>query len=640
MAAVGGGGRTYPNGRNVGHIQLSDDLSWSRGRHTFKAGFASRYDQYTYTSIASGITVGSYSLGDTADFAYGKLGYTSGGTFSSFSQSYTPYAAFHFVFPATGFYLSDDWNVTKDLKLNIGLRGEINQNPTCKETCFSETVPSSFPALGLTGVSTTATPISATTPYNATLSSRGSLFYDPQGVVWEPRIGFAYSPFGMKKTVLRGGIGLFTNTYTDGLGGTLGAQVPNKFTPTGLNAGYVGTASDPNSAEVTAATSANAFLSDFAKGYTLAQLQAAVAPAKFTTPSISTYPNQYDLAHSLEWNFELQHEFNSHNSISINYVANKSYQLSNSINLNEFACTVVQAYCTAANSQKYYGGAYGGLPTAPLDPRFVSVTQTVFNGYANFNSLTILLRHAFAYGLTGQFHYTWGHALGTNGYENPFNLEGSYGSLPTDIRHQAVSDLLWNQPFKTGNKIVNQVIVGWTIGLKSYFYSGQPFSVTDSNLASHINSSGVTTGLADLIVPSEVNASCNGNTAVNGLSCLNKLDFATYANGVGVPGVAGQPIQLDWGNIAPDSFRGPHYLDFDTQISRNFKIKERVTLMLGAMGSNIANHPNFGNPSGSLTSSALGTITGTVQQPTSIYGTGQGASTSGRVVVFIGRISF
>ncbi len=108
------------------------------------------------------------------------------------------------------------------------------------------------------------------------------------------------------------------------------------------------------------------------------------------------------------------------------------------------------------------------------------------------------------------------------------------------------------------------------------------------------------------------------------LSCLSLNNFATYSTAVGVQGTAGQPIQLDWGNISPNSFLGPHYLDFDTQISRNFKVKERVTLQLGAMASNVANHPNFGNPSGSLTSTAFGTITGTVQQPTSIYGTGQG----------------
>lgn len=633
FATVGGGGYPYgfPAGRNIGHIQLNDDLAWSHGRHTFKFGIASRYDQYTSTAIVEGAFLGGYSLGDLSDFAYGKLGYTNNSTFSSYTQTYTPFGAEHFVFPATGFYASDDWNVTKNLKLNLGLRIEINQNPTCKETCFSETtVPANSPSYSA----------SAATPYSQTLAERGTLFYDPQGFIYEPRVGFAYSPSGMKSTVIRGGIGLFANTYSDGLAGTMGGQPPNSFKPSSLDYGTVGMASDPNSSAANALISANGFFKGFAAGDTLAQIQSAVAPAKFTTPSLSSYPNNYDLAHSLEWNVEIQHEFSRHDSLSVNYVANDSYQLSNSLNLNEFACVVVVAYCTAANSQKYYGGAYGGLPTTPLDPRFVSVTQTFFNGRANFNSLTVLLRHAFAYGLTGQFHYTWGHALGTNGYENPFNLSNSYGNLSTDIRHQAVGDLLWNQPFKTGNRFVNQIVVGWTLGLKAYFYSGQPFSVTDSNIASHVNTTGVTTALADLLTPSEVNTVCNGNTAVNGNSCLSKLDFATYSTAVGVPGTAGQPIQLDWGNIAPNSFRGPHYMDFDTQMSRNFRMKEKVTLMLGAYATNVFNHPSFNNPSGSLTSNSLGEITSTVQQPTSIYGTGQGASTSGRVVVLIGRISF
>ena len=54
FATVGGG--TYPNGpvgRNVGHFQINDDFSWTKGTHTFKAGVNARYDQYTYTSIAS-----------------------------------------------------------------------------------------------------------------------------------------------------------------------------------------------------------------------------------------------------------------------------------------------------------------------------------------------------------------------------------------------------------------------------------------------------------------------------------------------------------------------------------------------------------------------------------------------------------
>ena len=86
FANVGGGTYPYgfPVGRNVGHFQLNDDFSWSKGTHTFKAGVNARYDQYTYSSIAQSAFVGTYSLGDLSDFANGKLGDT-GNALSSFS---------------------------------------------------------------------------------------------------------------------------------------------------------------------------------------------------------------------------------------------------------------------------------------------------------------------------------------------------------------------------------------------------------------------------------------------------------------------------------------------------------------------------------------------------------------------------
>jgi hypothetical protein len=53
----------------------------------------------------------------------------------------------------------------------------------------------------------------------------------------------------------------------------------------------------------------------------------------------------------------------------------------------------------------------------------------------------------------------------------------------------------------------------------------------------------------------------------------------------------------------------------------------------------VLNHPNFANPSGTL-SGSLGLISATVGPPTSIYGSFQGASVSGRVAVVTGRFTF
>ncbi len=100
------------------------------------------------------------------------------------------------------------------------------------------------------------------------------------------------------------------------------------------------------------------------------------------------------------------------------------------------------------------------------------------------------------------------------------------------------------------------------------------------------------------------------------------------------------PIQTDWGNIAPNSFRGPGYFDIDATLQRSFAIKEKYKFTFGMQAYNVLNHPNFANPSGSLTSGSFGEITSTLGPPTSIYGTCQGASVSGRVMVFTGTFTF
>jgi hypothetical protein len=611
FASVGNG--AFPNGRNVGHFQINDDFSWGHGKHTIKAGVNARYDQYTYTSIASGAFLGSYSLGDLSDFANGKLGAT-GNALSSFTQSFPQYGALHFRFPSADFYVGDDWAVTKNLKVTFGLRIEEDFNPTCIEKCFVLTnVPFNSPSYqgGLS------------IPYNTTLTKSSNLFYHAENPILQPRVGIAYK-LG-PKTVIRTGVGLFSTNYTDGIGGTLANQVPNKFAPSGLNFGTVGFITDPTSSAYTAQLSANAFQTGFGAGYTLAQLQTAVKPATFSTPSITSFPNTYLAPHTLEWSFEVEHTLTAHNMVTLSYVANHSYDLSETVNANMFA---------SSTSTKNYGGPYGGLPTAAPDPRFVTVTQTYTNGISNYNSFTVQYRHTFTYGLSAQFHYTWSHALGTIGYENPFNLSNSYGSLGFDNRHQVAGDILWSQPFKASNKALNAVISGWTLAFKTYIYSAAPFSVSDSKIATDVNSSGVLTPLADLLVASANGMHCNSSNSI-GTPCLPKTDFATYPGS----GVA-SAIQTDWGNISPNSFRGPGYFDIDGTLTRSFTFKEKYKLMLGMQAYNVLNHPNFANPSGTLTSGAFGEITSTLGPPTSIYGSGQGASVSGRLAVFTGMFTF
>ena len=605
----------YPAGRDVGHIQFNDDISWTKGSHTFKAGVAFRYDKYTYSSIAQSAFLGSYNLNDVADFANGKLNYSGTNLGSTFTQSYPRYGALHFRIPALNFYVSDEWAVTRDFKVTFGIRFEKDLNPSCNENCFVLTnVP--FVSPSYQG--------GASVPYNSTITTKSNLFYNAESIIPQPRVGIAWKPFGDGKTVIRGGVGLFSTNYTDGLAGTLANQIPNKFAPGGLNVGNIGLATDATSSAYLAQQSANAFFSGFAAGYTLAQIKAVVPT--FSTPSITSVPSTYSAPKDIEWNIELERQLSAHDLFSVNYVGNHGYNLAETLNANMY---------TAASGVTRYGGGYGGLPTSAPDPRFVTVTQYFNNGISNYDGATVQFRHTFNYGLTAQIHYTWSHALGTIAYENPFTINAGYGSLSFDNRHQAAADLVWVQSKKFDNKFANALARDWVVGAKVYAYSGAPFSVTDSKIPAQVNSAGgVITPLADLLNPAAITANC-GRGAIN-TPCLPKTAFATYSTTSGVA----SPVQTDWGNISPNSFRGPGYFDIDAQISRSIRIREGMNLTLGIQAYNVMNHPNFANPSGSLSSSSFGLITNTVAQPTSIYGTGQGASVSGRVMVLTGRFSF
>jgi len=99
--------------------------------------------------------------------------------------------------------------------------------------------------------------------------------------------------------------------------------------------------------------------------------------------------------------------------------------------------------------------------------------------------------------------------------------------------------------------------------------------------------------------------------------------------------------QTDIGNIGRNHFRGPSYFDTDLSIKKAFPIRgEALTFTIGANAYNILNHPNFGNPDNSITSSTFGTIQNTVTPASSPYGNFQGAAVSGRILQLEAQVRF
>ncbi len=606
MTSLGSG---IPTGRNVGQLQLIDDLSWVKGVHTIKAGVNLRYNKVTDTSIASSSVAGLYTLSDIADFASGVVNGTNQG--SKFTQSYPLLQAAHIRVASLDWYLTDDWNVSSKLKLQYGLRFEKDRNPACADNCFSR-MSTEFLAPGYQA--------GANVPYNSTIQTGlGTAYAKYEGLVVEPRLGIVFTPFRSKKTVIRGGVGLFSNLPSASTVSSIFNNAPDKFSPS-VTFGNVGPATDASSSAYAAAAAFQIFENSFGQGFTLSQIQTALGKIPYGAPSYYSPPGDFIPPKVTEWSLAIEHPLNNRNVLSITYAGNHGFNepVSNGT-LDNFM----------QNPSKFPAG-FLGLPLAAPDPRFSSVTQVEQYGFSNYNGLSVQLRHAYSYGFVGQIGYTWSHGLQLGSVYDPRNLAYGYSNTAIDNRHQMSADLVWNMP-KLTNNVLEKAVGGWTVGGKFFVYSGRPFSVTNTQIASQISSNFSGTFLADLVDPSALYKNCGRNSV--DVNCLSQSQFV-------VATTAKPSLQPDYGNIPPNSFYGPGYFDIDAQVTKAIRFKEKVTLEVGANAFNLMNHPNFGLPSGTVTSTALGKISSTVSPPVSIYGSGQGAIVSGRVLVLTGKINF
>jgi hypothetical protein len=456
-------------------------------------------------------------------------------------------------------------------------------------------------------------------------------------IVPNPRLGIVWSP-GSKGTVIRGGIGLFADLAPGFLVSKVFTNAPFPFTAAISDGSFVGSATSPGSSAAEAAGQYSAFKTGFFAGETLAQLNSSVqggfagvpyfsVPSKFLTPEVA------------EWSFEIQQPFGKKNIFVATYSGNHGYDL---LTQNGFA----NAFVNTAN----FPNGFGGLPTSAPDPRFQAVTQMTNGGISNYNGLSVQYRRAFGYGFQGQAGYTWSHALddvSNGGSGLPYSgcsgcsfatmanpvLAQNYGSSDYDIRHSFIADFVWDTPFKFSNKILGNVLGGWTLSGKFFFRTGTPFTIFDSNLPG-------------LLAGTNINAGLNFGSGMPASTTASYLPSTCSSSAVNTPCFTSSQFvpsgsETSFGNIGRNSMFGPHYDDIDVVLMKSFRIKERLKFSVGASANNLLNHPNFQNPLANIANpTGFGSIANTAIQPTSAYGSFQGSAVSGRVLVITGRLNF
>jgi hypothetical protein len=521
----------------------------------------------------------------------------------------------HLRLYSLGAYVQDQLAINAHLKITGTLRFDRTGNPYCLDHCFAR-LTSPFPEL----------PKGLSIPYNQSIQmGLAHAFYETEPIIPEPRFSLVYNPGWLKGTVLRGGIGLFSDLYPAYFVSTIAGNAPNVFQAL-IYTGLVNTAG-AGSAPGIAAASARAFESQFAKGATLAQLQQATAPAPFAPPTYYSIPSTLRTPKYVEWSFDIQQQIGDKNVFLVHYAGNHGYDT-----------FVDNQNANARANPVLYPNGFAGLPGVVPDARFGIVHQLANDGFSNYDALITTFRRAFSQGFQGQIGYTWSHALDTLSNAglttfasesllrqiNPYDLRSlNYGAADYDVRHQLTGDFIWDIPVKFKTRAVNRLFAGWSIASRLSAHTGTPFSVIDSRLGSQLSPSFGGIALAD-VLDLNIRTTC-GHSAVD-TPCFTASQFATPA------------AQMNLGNRPRNSFRGPGFLNFDSSLYKIVPFGERTRLTVGASAYNVLNHPNFSDPNADVAGSGLGLIQSTAVSPSGPYGLY--GSPSGRVLVVTGRLAF
>jgi hypothetical protein len=556
-----------------------------------------------------------------------------------------------------GLYVQDEWRARPNLTLTLALRYEHPSNPVCRNNCFTR----------LTG------PFAAVShdpaqPYDQAILTNLKRAYEGLDTsLWEPRFSFAWQPFGVaRSTVLRGGMGVFYSMVS-GYAATLlygNPPVVNSYFLLGDNLAP----NETTSLSKDAANSNAAFLSGFAAGETLAQIQAQVegfSPPGVYNPDRVLNPPQYQ-----KWNLALEQAIGSDTSLTIGYFGNHGiHELIPNQSANAFGYgTLPSGLC--------------GSPAVPpcADPRFSVVTELTSAGVSNYNGLVVSLQHRFTGWSQGVFqaNYTWGHAFdevsngGLSSFtrasdlvpQDPTNFRASYGPADYDVRHSFNANYVWQVPVKSliGNRGPDALVKGWQISGTIFARTGFPYTVFDNAQSFALEANNFFGPIYSVPVAPITHQTGCGKGAVIPLSAHPCQPPQFLTDGTPNPNAlfvqAGCETSFNQGTLPGPSgpcggaavsfaqgrnnFRGPGYFDTDFGVVKKTKIPrwEKGELGIGAQFFNFFNHANFGFPDQYSSDPSFGQISYTESPPTGILGSGLGGDASPRNIQLKVQLQF
>jgi hypothetical protein len=513
-----------------------------------------------------------------------------------------------------GWYLQDDWKVTRKLTLNLGLRYDVDIPRTERYNRMEAFSPSAVsPLAAQTGLSG----LTGGLVYpGVNGSSREQL--SPQWSDLAPRFGFAYQL--TRNTVLRGGYGIFYAPSYREAGGTIGNQGFSAVTT------YTGS---PNGLTPSIYLS-NPFPNGFNPIVGASQGLRSGLGTSFETPITGDNKVPY----TQNWDFEVQRELPGNILVDASYVGSHALHLNqsgeNDYNLNQLS---PQALALGTKLQQSVPNPfYGLIETGPLSaatvpqsflatpyPQFTGIQASYLTGgYAIYHAFQLKVEKRFSHGLSVLLAFTGQKLIddyaiisnvgnNTGGIQNIYNGRGERGVSSNDISNHLVISGVYNLPFGHGqrfgaawNRAVDALLGGWQMNGIATNQSGFPLSVTTQNTSN----SG-----SNVLRPNSNGQDPNRSGPISG-----RLDQYFNAS------VFSQPAPFTFGNVTRTlpNVRAPGAQNIDFSLFKNFRVTERLSLQFRAEAFNLLNQVVFGIPNVVLSSGQFGVISSQANSPRTI----------------------
>ncbi len=557
LSSVGGGGGY--TGSNQPMWDISNTTTWVAGRHTLT--FGANFRRWWLQRDLSGGFTGGYAFyghatgHPVADFLLGTYAYASAFQPNAFSlpgEVGNP-TEFNFVYFAP--YFQDDWRISRNLTLNLGLRWGYRNVPHETNDRLSWRNLDYAPGGLWVADQGLANGVADGAYYQI---SNGRTPENPDRFkVFAPRISFAYRPFEGREIVIRGGYGLFYDNAEGREAEGSAAIYP-----------YISRTSHDQlvGADAPLNTTDNLF-PDFADPG-----PATPAANPFLAVMQSPEPRNPFVQ---QWSLGVQHMVHRTTIVELNYGGSHGRNLLMRRNIAQ-ALPYAPERPTVAERRPF--------------PNFEIFIDSDWSGWSDYHALNATVTHR-GRGLVATAAYTWGKSTdiksaaagigfdldGWGGLLNNHDPARDHGPSEYDVAHRFVASFVWSLPFGRGERFGGEatgakqaLIGGWQLNGIWLWQGGMPMTIGALDQGQVLDNYGA--NRADVV--GDIHA---GGGTVD--EWFNTVAFT-------------QPAFGEFGNSGRGIVRAPGINNLDLGLFKNFLIGP-TTLQFRAEAFNALNHPQF-----------------------------------------------